>query len=143
MTLNVNHSTHLNSEQWVHARSRHQNSPSGSEQMSLSPQHTEALMPRALSPAGQGQQKQEVSGKGQDLSRLVDDIRQTAEKANQYLELAETHLEFTVNDETGRVVVTVVDSETKEVVRRIPPETMIRFSERISEMRGLLFEVRG
>jgi flagellar protein FlaG len=117
--------------------------PAGSEQVSMSPRQTEALLPKVLLPAGQGAQQQDVSGNKQEQSRLVEDIRQTAAKANTYLRLADTHLEFKVSEQTGQVVISVVESDTQEVVRQIPPETLTRFANRTTRMRGLLFEVSG
>lgn len=48
-------------------------------------------------------------------------------------------LEFQVDEETGRTVVTVYVSGTDEVVRKIPPEEMLELAERMEEVRGLLF----
>ena len=119
-------------------------SPSSeSETRRMSPRQTEALLPTELSPAGQGASKQEVSGQAKEQARLVEDIRQTAEKINEYLRIADTHLSFSVSEQTGRIVVHVIDDETNEVVREIPPETMNRFAQRTTLMRGLLFEASG
>ncbi|HOR28032.1 MAG TPA: flagellar protein FlaG [Candidatus Sumerlaeota bacterium] len=116
-------------------------SASGNSQKS--PRQTDALLPTELAPVGQGASKQDVSGTGTEQTRLVDDIRQTAEKINEYLRIADTHLEFSVSEQTGRIVVHVIDSETREIVREIPPETMNRFAKRMTLMRGLLFEASG
>lgn len=48
-------------------------------------------------------------------------------------------LEFQVDEDTGRTVVTVYVSGTDELVRRIPPEEMLELAERMEELRGLLF----
>jgi flagellar protein FlaG len=118
--------------------------PSGSNQMSMSPRQTAALMPTEFAPAGQGAEtKQDVAETKQELSRLVEDMRQMASKANAYMKQADTHLEFQVSEVTGRVIISVVNSDTKEIVRQIPPDTMTRFSDRMTQMRGLLFETSG
>ena len=116
---------------------------SGSAAMSISPRQTEALLPEYLSPAGKGANEQDVNGNEQQQSSLVDDARQTAEKANQYLTLADTKLRFRVSELTGRIVIDVVDGETEEVVRQIPKESMERFANQMTKMRGLLFEAEG
>lgn len=116
---------------------------SGSDQVSMNPRQTAALMPTELAPVGPGADLQDVTGNQQEQSRLVDDIRQTAEKANSYMQLADTHLEFAVSEQTGRIVISVVKSDTKEVIRQIPPETLSRFANQITHMRGLLFEASG
>ena len=117
--------------------------PSGSEQLSMSPRQTAALLPTEFVPAGARTDKQEVTERKQEQSRLVEEARALAEKANTYMKLADTHLEFTVSEHTGRVVISVVESDTKEVVRRIPPVSLDRLAERITQMRGLLFETTG
>lgn len=117
--------------------------PSGSEQTSMGPRQTESLLPTDLTPAGPEAGQQDVTGKKQEQARHVEEARQLAEKANSYMKLANTSLEFKVSEQTGRIIISVVDSDTKEVVRQIPPDSLNRFSDRITQMRGLLFETTG
>jgi flagellar protein FlaG len=123
------------------SRSR-SSAPSGSNQVSMNSRQTAALLPQELSPVGQETGGQEVDTP-QEQTRLVDDMKQTADKANAYMEMADTHLEFGVSEQTGRIVVSVIDSETKEVVRQIPPESLQKMADQMSQMRGLLFEAQG
>lgn len=106
-----------------------------------------ALLPDTMDPlktdTTDQTQQQDVNGQGQDQSTPADDIRQAAAKASQYFKQAGTQLEFVVGEQTGRVVIKVVNSETHEVVRQIPPEQMQRFADTTSQMRGLLFEASG
>ena len=122
---------------------RRTSAPSSSEQLPLSPRQTEALLPTELVPAGGQAEQQDVLSKKQEQSRLVDDIQQMAEKANVYLQQADTHLEFKVSDETGRVIISVVESDSQAVIRQIPPESLARMADGLSHMRGLLFEING
>ncbi len=118
---------------------------SGHDTLLKSPHPSDALLPdpKDLSPAGLGAGDTEVADKGHQQARVVEEIRQKAEKVNEYMQAADTHLQFNVSEQTGRVVVEVVDTETDEVVREIPPQTLNRFSERMALMRGLLFEASG
>jgi flagellar protein FlaG len=116
---------------------------SGSQPLLMSPRQTQALLPQELSPVGQGPEIQEVAGKEQEPSRLAEEAQKLAERANTYLRMADTHLEFSVGKETGRIIISVVDSETQKVVRSIPPESLVRFLDRIDQMRGLLFNAKG
>lgn len=117
--------------------------PSVSEHPSMSPSQTAALLPTEMKPMGSEVDNKEVTGKKQEQTSLVDDARQLAEKANTYLKMADTHLEFKVSEQTGRIVISVIESDTKEVVRQIPPESLNRFTNRMTQMRGLLFETTG
>ena len=40
----------------------------------------------------------------------------------------------------GRTVVQVLDSNTGKVIRRIPPEKVSRFRDKIEKLRGILFD---
>ena len=49
-------------------------------------------------------------------------------------------LRFAVNDEIGRVVVTVLDASTDEVIREIPSEDLQRIQARMKRAIGVLFD---
>ena len=49
-------------------------------------------------------------------------------------------LRFAVNDEIGRVVVTVLDASTNEVIREIPSEDLQRIQARMKRAIGVLFD---
>lgn len=119
---------------------------SGSASVSIGPRQTEALLPTDLQPVAEQGPIQEVSGKQQETASeesLTDQIRSAADRANKYMELTDTFLQFIVSEQTGHVVIHVVNSETKEVVREIPPETLNRIANRTTQMQGLLFETSG
>ena len=42
--------------------------------------------------------------------------------------------------EEGRTVVEVLDSKTGKAIRRIPPEKIFRFRDKIEKLRGILFD---
>ena len=115
---------------------------SGPDQSSISPRQTEALLPKDLVPVGQGQDQQDVEN-NQEQSRQNEAIRQIADSANEYLKQAKTHLEFVVSEETGRIVISVIQNETNEIIRKIPPESMVRLADRMTQMSGLLFDAQG
>lgn len=52
-------------------------------------------------------------------------------------------LSFSVDDSTGDVVVRVIDGESGKIVRQIPSEEILRLTERLDEMRSLLFEAKA
>jgi flagellar protein FlaG len=62
---------------------------------------------------------------------------------NQMLEPAFFRLDFGVHEDTNLVMVQVVDSNTNEVIREIPPESRLDAMARIQEFVGLLFDERG
>jgi flagellar protein FlaG len=88
-------------------------------------------------------QKQDVYGAEEKSKATANEIEQKAEKANAYFQESGTQLAFKVSEQTGRIIVHVIDSETGEIVREIPPDTLNRFSDRVTQIKGLLFEAQG
>ena len=61
------------------------------------------------------------------------------ERLNQAPNVSAHNLKFRVDDQTERVIVKVVDKETGETVREIPPEEVLAIAESIERyQRGLL-----
>jgi len=74
---------------------------------------------------------------GDDRQALVDQIQQALE------EMQHKSLQFSVDESTGRTVIKVVDKDTGEVIKEIPPEETLRLAEKIEEMSGILFDKRA
>jgi len=53
------------------------------------------------------------------------------------------NLDFSVDDSSGQVVVKVMDGESGELIRQIPSEDLLRLSERLEDMRSLLFNAEA
>jgi flagellar protein FlaG len=49
-------------------------------------------------------------------------------------------LNFSIHEATGRTVVKVINSDTGEMVREIPPEQVLNLAAKIDEMMGILFD---
>ena len=63
-----------------------------------------------------------------------------AKDLNEAMRVINTQLSFSVDKATGKMVIKVTDEQTKQVIRQIPPEDMLRISERITELLGVLFD---
>ena len=50
---------------------------------------------------------------------------------------------FSVHEKSGRIMVTISDKETGEVIREIPSSEILNFSAKLNEMVGLLFNQKG
>lgn len=69
-----------------------------------------------------------------------EDAESLAEVMNKVSELFNRQLHFEVFEETDRLYVQIIDKETKEVIKQIPPKEMLELSARIQEMVGLLLD---
>ena len=65
------------------------------------------------------------------------------EKKDKELLGANTSLKFSINEKTKKVVVKIVDDETKKVVKEIPPEKIIDMIADMCERAGIFVDKRG
>ena len=66
-----------------------------------------------------------------------EELQKAADKVNTVVNLYASELKFTVDDKEG-VVVKVINTDTKEVIRQIPSEEMLKIAQSIDQLRGLL-----
>jgi len=64
------------------------------------------------------------------------------EKANKTLMGVNTSFEFTIHEQTKEIMVRVINSETNEVIREIPPEKILDLVAKIWELAGILVDER-
>lgn len=64
------------------------------------------------------------------------------EKANKALSGSTRHFEISIHEKTRDIMVKVIDSETKQVVREIPPEKILDLVSRLWELAGLIVDER-
>ena len=65
-------------------------------------------------------------------------VAAAVQSANAYVQSVSTNLQFSLDQDTGRTVVKMVDTETEEVLRQFPSEEMLAISKSIDRMQGLL-----
>lgn len=64
------------------------------------------------------------------------------EKANKAVSVANRRFEYSIHERTKHIMVKVINIETEEVVREIPPEKMLDLVAMIWEMAGLIVDER-
>ncbi len=73
-----------------------------------------------------------------------DDVRKAAKQVNEALKgTASSDLQFSVEGNNKDVVVRVVDSQTKELIRQIPSEEMVAMSKALDNLSGLLIQQKA
>lgn len=78
-----------------------------------------------------------------DGSKQAKKVEQAVNQVNEYVQKLSRDLHFTVDEDSGRTVIKVLDSETKEVIRQIPPEELLRIATYMTEGGGLLLKVQA
>lgn len=85
-----------------------------------------------------------TTSKAEDVSRAATppvDPQRVAEATRKVEELFQTvrrNLQFKDDPTSGRMVVSVIDAESGEVIRQIPPEQMLRMAANLEQLNGLL-----
>jgi len=59
-------------------------------------------------------------------------LQSAVTKMNEHVQSLQRNLQFSVDDESGLSVVTVMDRETEEVIRQIPSEEMLALARRFA-----------
>lgn len=68
-----------------------------------------------------------------------EEIEQVVEKLNAFVQLTQRDVSFGIDDQSGRDVISVFESETQELIRQIPSEEALALLKRMDKAIGLLF----
>lgn len=66
------------------------------------------------------------------------ELKQMIEKANENLKINNSDLQFEMDQEASRMIVKVIDRDTKEVLRQFPSTEMVELAKAIEKMQGVL-----
>lgn len=69
-------------------------------------------------------------------------VIEAIERANKAFDGVYRKFEFSIHERTKQIMVKVIDSETNEVVREIPPEKILDMVATIWEMAGIIVDER-
>ncbi|WP_168123423.1 flagellar protein FlaG [Paenibacillus sp. HB172176] len=83
----------------------------------------------------------ELRGDGITLSD--EQAVKTVERAIKAMQGRATNLQFSVHKETNLIAVKIVDSESGEVLKEIPPEKSLDFVAKLWEMAGIFVDKKG
>ncbi len=64
------------------------------------------------------------------------EVRGAVKDLNTAVQNSQRAIQFSVDDESGNVIIKVVDAETDEIIRQIPPEEVVRLAKRMEESVG-------
>jgi flagellar protein FlaG len=70
-------------------------------------------------------------------------LRRAVNEINSSIAMYRRHLGIRYHEATNRNIVTVYDSDTNEVIREIPPESVLEAHANMLEMVGLFVDTRG
>lgn len=80
------------------------------------------------------------TGQQKDQNSEASRIKNAMNEMNNKLKPTKTRCEFSYHEEVNRVTIKILDRETNEVVREIPPEQSIKVLEKVYEIAGLIVD---
>ena len=88
-------------------------------------------------------QKEEDRRVEKQAPELSDMTEMVADAQNNLNMMHDVNLQFSVHELSGKMMVTVKDGSTGDVIREIPPSDILNLVARLEEMVGLLFDQKG
>jgi len=89
-------------------------------------------------PAVAASKAEEKTAKQIKMTR--EDSEYLAEIMNGMARMFNSQLSFEVYEDTNQLYVQLIDRETREVIKQIPPEELLELSSRIREMVGIILD---
>jgi flagellar protein FlaG len=72
----------------------------------------------------------------------VEALQERVAELNDHMQNFNRSLQFTVDESSGDTVIKVIDSETDELVRQIPSQTLLDIRNAVDKYRGVLLEIK-
>lgn len=70
-------------------------------------------------------------------------IKNSVNNLNKLLQKENTHVEYKIHKYFGDVILKIVDNNTKEVVKEMPPEKILDMIQKMCEMDGLFVDKKA
>ncbi len=88
----------------------------------------------------EGQSKGDAAGNSNEQQATNEKIRKAVEQLNK--NLGHSEAVFGIHEATNRVTIKIVDKETKEVIKELPPEKTLDMIAKVWELAGILVDER-
>lgn len=73
-------------------------------------------------------------------TRSAEEVQKDLDVINSQLRSMNRSIQFSIDKGTHDIIVKVVDKESGEVIRQLPPESIIKLRERMADIAGLIVE---
>lgn len=87
-----------------------------------------------------GMHKAAIEGRAQKVEKA---LQEQAAAVNKQISGESQRVEVARDDRSGRFVMRVVDSDSGQLLRQFPPESVLKVNERLDELSGMLLAVEA
>ena len=81
--------------------------------------------------------------KDQSVNKLAEnaaEIREAVAEINKVVKKVPTSLDFSVDEASKRFIVSVTDTNTGEVIRKLPGDAVLRIAKQLESLKGVVFD---
>lgn len=79
----------------------------------------------------------QASAETGNISR--DQVEDAVQQIEQFTQTLSQNLKFSIDEDTGKTVVKIVDAQTQEVIRQMPSEEALSIARTLGKIQGVLF----
>ena len=69
----------------------------------------------------------------------IEEVKDAVNQIQHFTQTLAPNLQFSIDEETGKTVVKIMDAQTQEVIRQFPSEEAITIARALGKIEGLLF----
>lgn len=73
-----------------------------------------------------------ASASPESVAREAPELQAAVDTVRKFVSSVQRELQFTVDEDSGRTIITVIDSESGKIVRQIPPEEVLQIAETVA-----------
>lgn len=78
-----------------------------------------------------------------DQKTQRDDLERMVQQINQEYSMRNISLKFSIDDESGSLIIKVFDTASEKIIRQIPPESILAIRRRMSALLGDIFDAEA
>lgn len=71
---------------------------------------------------------------------IAEEVESAVAAFNEVFKQANVSVRYQVDTQTGDLIISLVNRDTQEVLRQVPPEQILRMRQRLEEMLGVIFD---
>ena len=105
------------------------------------PQGAESKVVQLENRIGANVAKPEKSQETQEVDQtgFKERLENSVSRLNDLADSVQRDLQFTIDDDSGETVITVLDTKTAEIIRQIPSKEVLALAQNIESLKGALF----
>ncbi|MDO9103930.1 MAG: flagellar protein FlaG [Methylovulum sp.] len=79
----------------------------------------------------------------EQLGKAKEQVDNALKNINDFFQMSKRTMQFSINEDTGKMIVEIKDEKTGEVIRQIPSEEVLQLEKKLDEVQGLLFSKKA